>query len=99
MIQNLYYRILSPRDPERVRYKPCDLFLLSMLLTGKPINLPKSMLLYMETVWTKRMALPFTGVLTHVFEHLGIDLSKEAHVDKEPFPMSFLRRVQLDAYF
>ena len=99
VIQNLCYRILYPRDPEGVRCKPCDLFLVSMLLTGKPVNLPKSMLLYMETVWTKRMALPFTGVLTHIFKNLGIDLSKEAHVDKEPFPMSLLRRVQLNAYF
>ena len=70
-----------------------------MLLTGKPVNLPKSMLQYMDTVWTKRMALPFTGILTHIFENIGIDLSKEAHVAREPFPMSLLRRVQLNAYF
>ena len=45
------------------------------------------------------MALPFTSILTHIFENIGIDLSKEAHVDREPFPMSLLRRVQLNAYF
>ena len=99
VIQNLCYRIIYPRDPEGVRCKPSDIFLVSMLLTGKPVNLPKSMLQYMDTVWTKRMALPFTGILTHIFENIGIDLSKEAHVAREPFPMSLLRRVQLNAYF
>ena len=93
------YRIIYPRDPEGVRCKPSDMFLVSMLLTGKPVNLPRSMLQYMDTVWTKRMALPFTGILTHIFENLGIDLSKEDQVAREPFPMSLLRRVQLNAYF
>ena len=67
VIQNLCYRIIYPRDPEGVRCKPSDMFLISMLVTGKPVNLPRSMLQYMDTVWTKRMALPFTGILTHIF--------------------------------
>ena len=80
VIQNICYRIIYPRDPYGVHCKPCDMFLVSMLLTGKPVNLPMSMLQYMSVVWTKRMALPFAGALTHIFEHLGIDLSKEDQV-------------------
>ena len=45
------------------------------------------------------MALPFAGALTHIFEHLMIDLSKEDHVAREPFPVAMLKRVQLNAYF
>ena len=75
------------------------MFLVSMLMTERLVNLPRSMLQYMVVVWTKMMALPFTRVLTHIFKHLGIDLSKEDHLAWELFLVSILKRVQLNAYF
>ena len=63
VIKNMCYHILYTRDPDGVRYRPCDMFLISMLMTGRPVNLPRSMLQYIVMAWTKRMALPFIGVL------------------------------------
>ena len=47
VIQNMCYHILHPRDQDGVHCRPCNMFLVFMLMTENPVNLPRSMLQYM----------------------------------------------------
>ena len=93
------YRNIYLREPSGLAIKYCDMSILSIMLTKQRVNLTSSILHHMSTVWSKKMSLPYSGILTHVFEKIKIDLSKYESSVRGIFYVSLLKSVHISTYF
>ena len=51
----------------------------------------------MAFVVQKDLSLPYGGILTHVFEHFGVNLDGNECIFRQPFPNSILDQLILSA--
>ena len=71
------------------------MFIISMMLSQKPVNLLGMILSYMNVVIQKDLSLPYGGILTHIFEHFGVDLDCTEFILRTSYPSSTLDEFNL----
>ena len=68
---------------------------MSMMLSQKSVNLPITILSYMNVIVQKDLSLPFGGILRHVFEHFNVNLDCTEIILRPPYPGSVLDEYNL----
>ena len=95
VIHQLCFYNIFPRNLQHYKITEQDMFIISMMLSQKPVNLPGMIISYMNVVVQKDLSLPYGGILTHVFEHFGVDLDCTEFILRIPYPSSTLDEFNL----
>ena len=95
VIHQLCFYNIFPRDLRYYRITEQDMFFMSMLLSQKPVNLPVTILSYMNVIVQKDLSLPFGGILTHVFEYFNVNLDCTEIIMRPPYPSLVLDEYNL----
>ena len=95
VIHHLCFYNIFPRDLRYYRVTEQDMFFMSMLLSQKPVNLPVTILSYMNIIVQKDLSLPFGGILTHVFEYFNVNLDCTEIIMRPPYPSLVLDEYNL----